>query len=185
MCRTPTARQLCQLLAAGWLAAGAPLAFAAAIADGGSSGGAPAAAVPAIASAPRSTPASPTAAQAAATPAPTGPSAAFEALDQTEPQLLAAAGSVAQGYVTPASFSKPQAYDHSANRLHLPRQDADLDSLDPFKGKAAKADEGMNPALLWLSILGLATAAISGILQYARNPITRKRKYRNYDRTTP
>ena len=199
MRRTPTVRQLCLLIAAGWLAAGAPVASAAAIAEAGSAGGAlsrasggtpgAAGAAPATAPGPRSSLGTPagthTVAALAAAPAPGTQATAFEALEQPEPQLLAAVGSIAQGYVTPASFSKAQAYDNSVNRLHLPHQDADLDSTDPFKGKSSKAEEGMNPAVLWLSILGLATAAISGILQYARNPITRKRKYRNYDRTTP
>ena len=187
MCRTPTVRQLCSLLAAGWLAAGAAPASAAAIAVAPS--GAPAAA-PAIApAAAHSGPASPSGPRSAPAPASFSPAAAlpavFDALDQPDPQRLAAANSLTQAYLTPAGFSRAQANDSNASRLHLPRQDPDLDSIDPYKRYPSSAEQGMNPAVLWISMLGLATAAISGILQYARNPITRKRKYRNYDRAAP
>lgn len=157
---TPTVRHLCLLFAAGWLAAGT--SHAAAIAEVKASGGAGGTA-PAYA---------PSAATAAAPPDPLA----------ADPQLLAAAAGFSQAYLTPANFSRAQAGDSSANRLHLPRQDPDLDAIDPYKHYPAHADDGLNPTVLWLSGLGLLTAAISGILQYARNPITRKRKYRNYDR---
>jgi len=183
MCRTPTVRQLCSLLAAGWLAAGAAPASAAAIAVAAAvaPSGAPAVAHsgPASPSGPRSAPAPVSLSPAAALPA------VFDALDQPDPQRLAAANSLTQAYLTPAGFSRTQANDSNASRLHLPRQDPDLDSIDPYKRYPSSAEQGVNPAVLWISMLGLATAAISGILQYARNPITRKRKYRNYDRAAP
>jgi hypothetical protein len=182
MCRIPTVRQLCSLLAAGWLAAGAAPVSAAAIAETA----APAASQVASATGPLSPSVPRATSAAAASPGPAfAPPAAFDALDQPDPQLLAAADSLTQAYLTPASFSRAQANDSNASRLHLPRQDPDLDSIDPYKRYPASAEDRVNPAVLWISMLGLITAAISGILQYARNPITRKRKYRNYDRPAP
>ena len=191
MCRTPTVRLLCSLLAAGWLAAGAAPASAAAIAVavGVAPSGAPAAAPTAAPAAAQGGPAGPSGPRSAPVLASFSPAAAphavLDALDQPDPQRLAAAYSLTQAYLTPAGFTRAQADGGNASRLHLPRQDLDLDSIDPYKRYASSAEEGMNPAVLWISMLGLATAAISGILQYARNPITRKRKYRNYDRPAP
>ncbi|KQX01266.1 hypothetical protein ASC94_01055 [Massilia sp. Root418] len=173
MCRTPTVRQLCLLLAAGWLATGAQSAGAAAMSAAGIG------TIPAS----RSAPAASGTAGAAAAPA--AAAAPFEALAPAEPQLLAAANNISQAYLTPANFSRAQAGDANASLLHLPRQDADLDAIDPYKRHPTSADDGLNPTVLWLSALGLVTAAVSGVLQYARNPITRKRKYRNYDRPAP
>jgi hypothetical protein len=178
MRRTPTVRRLCLLLAAGWLAVGAPPASAAAIAQVGIAGAGSAAAQPGV-----STPAS---ARNPSSPLGFGDAAhlVLDEQDQPDPQLLAAAGSLSQGYLTPVAFSWAQSNDTNASRLHLPRHDPDLEAIDSHASSRypSRADDGINPAWLWLSGLGLVTAAISGVLQYARNPITRKRKYRNYDR---
>jgi hypothetical protein len=179
MRRTPTVRQLCLLLAAGWLAAGAPLASAAAIAQVGTAGAA--VAQPGVSA--------PASARNASAPLGFGDAAhlVLDEQDQPDPQLLSTvstAGSLSQAYLTPVAFSRAQSNDSNAIRLHLPRHDPDLEAIDPYASSRypSGADDGINPAWLWLSGLGLVTAAISGILQYARNPITRKRKYRNYDR---
>lgn len=181
MRRTPTVRRLCLLLAAGWLAAGAPLASAAAIAQVGTAAAGSAAVQPGVSAS--------ASARNASSPLGFGDAAhlVLDEQDLPDPQLLSAvstAGSLSQAYLTPVAFSRAQSNDTNAIRLHLPRHDPDLEAIDPYASSRypSGADDGINPAWLWLSGLGLVTAAISGVLQYARNPITRKRKYRNYDR---
>ncbi|MYN10993.1 hypothetical protein [Pseudoduganella aquatica] len=157
MSRTPLVRQLSLLLAAGWLAAVAPQAWAS----------------------DATLPSTPSQSSAALTqPA---AASAFDAIEQPDPLSLSAANSFTHVYLTPAGFSRTPANDSNGSRLHLPRQDPDLDAIDPYGGSRypARPDDEISPAALWISGLGLLTATISGILLYARNPISRKRKYRN------
>jgi hypothetical protein len=157
MSRTPLVRQLSLLLAAGWLAAVAPQAWAS------------------DATLPSLPPLS-----AAALAQPTAAST-LNAIEEPDPLSLSAANSFTHVYLTPASFSRVPANDSNVSRLHLPRQDPDLDAIDPYGGSryTVRPDDEISPTALWISGLGLLTAAISGVLLYARNPISRKRKYRN------
>lgn len=157
MSRTPLVRQFSLLLAAGWLAAVAPQAWAS-----------------------DATFPSPPHASGAAFTQPAVPSA-FNAIEEPDPLSLSAANSFTHAYLTPAGFSRVPANDSNVSRLHLPRQDPDLDTIDPYGGSryTVRQDDAISPAALWTTGLGLLTATISGILLYARNPISRKRKYRN------
>jgi len=157
MSRTPLVRQFSLLLAAGWLAAVAPQSWAT---D---------ATFPSL---------PPPSAAAFAQPAALS---TLNAIEEPDPLSLSAANSFTHVYLTPAGFSRAPANDSNVSRLHLPRQDPDLDTIDPYGGSRypARPDDEISPTALWTAGLGLLTAAISGILLYARNPISRKRKYRN------
>jgi hypothetical protein len=150
MSRTPLVRQFSLLLAAGWLAAVAPQAWA-------------------------------SDATQPSFPAQPATLSDFDAIEQADPQALSAANSFTHVYLIPAGFSRVPSNDITGKRLHLPRQDPDLNAIDPYADSryTARQDELISPAGLWTAGLGLLTATISGILLYARNPISRKRKYRN------
>lgn len=101
----------------------------------------------------------------------------LEWLEQQDASFLAA-NSFTNGYLTAHGFSKVHDNDALAARLHLPRSDPDLSANDPYGPYRPVSNDELDPALLGLAVLGLASASISGFLLYARNPITRKRKYR-------
>lgn len=164
---TPHVRQLSLLLAASWLAAVAPQAGASEAALSASPV-APAAAFTSAA----------TSAAAFARPAALS---GFDAVEEPDPLVLAAANSFTHVYLTPASFSRVPDNDSHGSRLHLPRQDPNLQAIDPYASVRSPVtpDDDFSLTGLWISGLGLLSATISGILLYARNPISRKRKYRN------
>lgn len=104
----------------------------------------------------------------------------IEWLDQESAASLHAANSFSNSYLTPPGFSKVHDNDALPTRLHLHRNDPDLAVTGPYGTPSYQLSpsEEMDPALLGLAALGVATAAVSGVLLYARNPISRKRKYR-------
>lgn len=104
----------------------------------------------------------------------------IEWMEQQGGATLLADNSFSHSYMTPPGFSKSHANDALPARLHLQRVDPDLASSDPYGTPVfrLRTDDEIDPAILALGGLGAVTAAISGILLYARNPISRKRKYR-------
>ncbi|CAN7309354.1 hypothetical protein LJR289_001557 [Pseudoduganella sp. LjRoot289] len=112
-----------------------------------------------------------------AAPAEPAEATGLEWLEQHDTAFLAA-NSFSNGYLTAHGFSKVHDNDALAARLHLPRNDPDLAANDPYGPYPLRTSDELDPALLGLAALGMATAAVSGILLYARDPISRKRKYR-------
>lgn len=113
---------------------------------------------------------------------PTEPQVAngMEWMEQQGGATLIAANSFSHGYMTPHGFSKNHANDALPKRLHLQRVDPDLASSAPYGTPVfqLRTDDKIDPAILALAGLGVVTAAVSGIVLYSRNPVSRKRKYR-------
>lgn len=116
-------------------------------------------------------------ASAALSPAELVEATGLEWMSQQEASFLAT-NSFSNGYLNARGYSKVHDNDALAARLHLPRSDPDLAASNPYGPYRLSASDEFDPALLALAALGLVTASISGILLYARNPLSRKRKYR-------
>ncbi|MES2261664.1 MAG: hypothetical protein V4724_24370 [Pseudomonadota bacterium] len=91
------------------------------------------------------------------------------------------AHSFSNSYLTPLGFIKIASNDGRSLNMHLPRLDLQLietrDTDSAAIREVRQAQEG-NPATYWIMSLGLVTATITGLLMHGRNPVSRKRKYR-------
>lgn len=81
-------------------------------------------------------------------------------------------------YLTPHGFAKMQASENHG-KAHLPRMDKDLSAeLSAVQRYGLVEETEILDDDWWLPALGFLSATITGVLMYARNPLTRKRKYR-------
>ncbi|SFU57244.1 hypothetical protein [Pseudoduganella namucuonensis] len=88
------------------------------------------------------------------------------------------AGVLGGAYLTPHNFAKIQATE-THGKGHLPRADKDLSAeLSAVQRYGLEEETEILDGDWWLPALGFLSATLTGVLMYARNPLSRKRKYR-------